>query len=124
MENNKKNARMEKVLYKIDDVLRLIDLELYKKGWKRGDLAKALGRGDAWLSRIMSKKRNLSAQTILDIANALDIDPASLLPGHNPEIKIGFEEYLRKVIKKELNNHCEEKHKELEPKQERNEDEK
>ena len=93
---------MEKVLYKIDDVLRLIDLELHKRGWKRGDLARALNRGDAWLSRIMSKKRSLSAQTILDIANILDINPACLLPGGNPTKQPDLEDYIKKIVKEYL----------------------
>lgn len=82
----------------IDDILRLIDVELKRRGWFRTDLAEALGRSDAWLSKIMNKKRGISIQALLDIANALNVDPASLLPGENPAELPTFEEYLKSII--------------------------
>ena len=92
-----------KPLENIDDVLRLIDIELDKKGWRRSDLVKKLGRTDAWLSKIMKKERGLSVQALLEISRALDINPASLLPERTEsEPKISFEEYIRHIIRDEL----------------------
>ena len=82
----------------IDDILRLIDIELKRRGWFRTDLAEALGRSDAWLSKIMNKKRGISIQALLDIANALNVDPASLLPGGNPVELPTFEDYIKSII--------------------------
>ena len=56
---NNFNGRAKK-MSNIDDVLRLIDLELRRHGWFRTDLAKALGKSDAWLSKILNKKRGIS----------------------------------------------------------------
>ena len=51
----------------------------------------------------MNKKRGLSIPTLFDIARALEIDPASLLPKtKNPEIKLSFEEYIRNIIRDEF----------------------
>lgn len=74
-----------------------------KKGWKRKNLVEALGKSDAWLSKIMDKKRGLSIQTLFDIARALEIDPVSLLPEiKNPKLKISFEEYIREIVQEEI----------------------
>ena len=95
---------MQKEKSTIDDVLRLIDLEIHKRGWKRKNLVKALDKSDAWLSKIMSKKRGLSLQALLDIAKALGIDPASLLPSdENKFSHISLDEYIRKIVKQEIN---------------------
>ena len=102
VENNKKNNIVAKNISKIDDVLQLIDLELHKRGWKRGDLAKSLNKTESWLSNIMNKKRGLSVQTILDIAKILDIDPACLLPGGNPTKQPDLEDYIKKIVKEYL----------------------
>ena len=95
---------MQKEKSTIDDVLRLIDLEIHKRGWKRKNLVKALDKSDAWLSKIMSKKRGLSLQALLDIAKALGIDPASLLASdENKFSHISLDEYIRKIVKQEIN---------------------
>ena len=87
----------------IDDVLRLIDVEIHRKGWKRKNLVKALDKSDAWLSKIMSKKRGISLQALFDIARALEIDPASLLPSDKNKIShISLDEYIRKIVKDEI----------------------
>lgn len=103
---------MLKKIYQIDDVLRLIDLEVYKRGWKRTDLVKALNRDDSWLSKIMHKERRLSVQTILDIANILGIDPTSLLPGENPKPKADLTDFFWDSIKERLDKYLEEKFRE------------
>ena len=86
----------------INEILRLIDLELHKAGWKRIDLAKSLNKTESWLSNIMNKKRGLSVPTLLDIAKALKINPASLLPGSNPIEKPEFEDYIKSIVKDDL----------------------
>lgn len=88
----------------IDDVLRLIDIEIHKRGWKRKGLVKALDKSEAWLSNIMNKKRGISLQILFDIARALEIEPASLLPSDENKIShISLDEYIRKIVKEEIN---------------------
>ena len=95
---------MQKEKSTIDDVLRLIDLEIHKRGWKRKNLVKALDKSDAWLSKIMSKKRGLSLQALLDIAKVLGINPASLLPSDENKIShLSLDEYIRKIARDEIN---------------------
>lgn len=51
----------------------------------------------------MKKERGLSVQALLEIAKALDIKPASLLPEKKEsEPKMTFEEYIRHIIRDEL----------------------
>ena len=100
----KKSFQMIKKFSEINDVLRLIDIEIHKKGWKRRNLAKALGKSDAWLSKIMSKKRGLSIKTLFDIANILGIEPASLLPSNEHKIPHeSLDDYIRKIVRDEIN---------------------
>ena len=95
---------MQKEKSNIDDVLRLIDIEIHKRGWKRKNLVKALNKSDAWLSKIMNKKRGLSLQILFDIAKILEIEPASLLPSDENKIShISLDEYIRKIVRDEIN---------------------
>ena len=100
---------MIKKISHIDDVLRLIDIESVKKGLKtRRQLAKALNKTESWLSYIMNKKRKLSIQTLVDIANVLGIEPASLLPSDENKIPHkSLDEYIRKIVKDEINKNKE-----------------
>lgn len=87
----------------IDDVLRLIDIETFKKGWKRTNLVEALGKTNGWLSKIMSKDRGLSVQALLDIAKVLGIEPTSLIPSNENKIPHkSLDEYIRKIVKEEI----------------------
>lgn len=105
---------MQKEKSSIDDVLRLIDIEIHKRGWKRKNLVKALDKSDAWLSKIMNKKRGLSLQILFDIAEVLEIDPASLLPKlNNPKPRLSFDEYIWFAIKEKLDKHIDEKLKKI-----------
>ena len=44
----------------------------------------------------------LSINLLYEIADKLGIDPASLLPGRNPEQKPEFEEYIRDIVREEI----------------------
>lgn len=104
IKNNKKTFQMMKENSNIDDVLRLIDIEAVKKGWSRRKLAQTLNKTESWLSNIMNKKRGLSLQVLLDIAKALGINPASLLPSDENKIShISLDEYIRKIVRDEIN---------------------
>ena len=109
MRKNKKNDDMEKIFYEIDTIFQLIDTEISKKGWKRGDLARALNKTEPWLSNIMNKKRKLTVQALLDIANVLGINPCSLLPGNNPTPKPDLEDFVWDIIKKRLDKYLDER---------------
>lgn len=93
------------------EVLRLIDEGIKQKGWNRTDLIKALNKTDAWISKVMvkfdikmGKKRKakeviLSVPMLLEIAEALNIDPKSLVPGTS---QISFDEYLEEKLDKKI----------------------
>lgn len=51
----------------------------------------------------MTGRTKLTIDLIYDIAEKLEIDPASLLPERtDSEPKISFEEYIRRIIKDEF----------------------
>lgn len=103
IKNNKKYFEMINKIPDINEVFRLIDIEISKKGWNRRKLAQALNKTESWLSNIMNEKRGLSVPILLEIAKVLGVDPASLLPGRTKsELKISFEEYLRHIIRDEF----------------------
>lgn len=86
---------------------------LEKRGMKPVHLARRLGLSDGWISNIMRYRRGSRALTIkllYDIAEKLDVDPASLLPDvKNPKTKIDFEEWIRSIIKDEIDKDKQEK---------------
>jgi len=102
------NLKMEKTTKpkkepKIDSrVLLKIKEAIKAKGWKPVRLAREFGYSDAWISNIMKGKRSLDVNTLIKIAEILDIDPASLLPGTNPEKKPAFDEYIRNIVREEI----------------------
>jgi len=88
----------------IDEVIRLIDVEIAKRGWKRRRLAQALNKTDAWISKIMSQDIGLSVEIILEIAEKLEINPSSLLPNiYHKSPSITLDDYIRNIVKDEIN---------------------
>ena len=102
--------------------IELIDVEkefvnnlnklLKERGIKPTWLARQLGYSDGWISNIMRYKRGEKAFTLrllYDIADKLNVDPASLLPNiNNPEPKITFDEYIDNRIEKKVEKILEE----------------
>ena len=56
-----------------------LDKELRERGWLAADLARASGLAEATISRIASGSRGLGVDSLIAIANALDVDPADVL---------------------------------------------
>ena len=88
-------------------VLRLIDLELEKRGWNQSRLAKEMGMSDSWVSRVLGGDIELSVPMLLKIAETLMVAPASLLPiielqGMEAAKPMTFEEYCRKIVQEEV----------------------
>jgi len=90
-------------MYKIDDVIFLINNALEGRGWKRINLAKALKISPSTLSKKMKKKRGISIQFLLDVANALGVDPASLMPSdQNKSHRLNMDNFIRTIVREEL----------------------
>lgn len=50
-----------------------------KKGVARSELARRMGRTNAYVTQMLSGDRNLTLRTIADVATALDVTPRVLL---------------------------------------------
>lgn len=59
---------------------------LKEKGITQRQFADMVGKEEAYVSRVMSGKYNISLETITQFAEALNIDPSSLLKLENDEI--------------------------------------
>lgn len=99
--------------YDYKDLARRIDKILVDQGRKRSALARDLGKTDSWISQVMSGKIALSHLGFLEIATALGVSPAALLPGSELHEKVagagaaaplffGLEEYIRRVAREEF----------------------
>ena len=86
------------------DVILLIEAAMREKNMNKAKLADALNKSRGWASQLMKNKINISVQTLLGIAMALNVSPASLLPGSNPKpSELSFEDYIREICKDEIN---------------------
>jgi transcriptional regulator with XRE-family HTH domain len=92
---------------KYEAFLKLLAAALEKRGRNQSWLAKEVGMSDAWVSRVLSGDIEVSVKQLLDIAEALAIAPASLLP--LVPIKTGdggqalsFEEFCRELVRQEV----------------------
>lgn len=86
----------------LDEVFDKIRESLKQKGFTQKKLAERLGVSEPTVSRIMSKKRGLSVEMLIEIAEILEIDPASLVPDSHPEKRPDFEEYIRQIVQEEI----------------------
>ena len=94
-----------------EEVRELINTELEKRKksksspFNEGQLADALNISSSWLSRMMNKEK-LKITHLLNIAEILGINPASLLPEtHDPEPGLSLDEHVRFVVKRELDKY-------------------
>lgn len=93
-----------RVLIKIKEVLKT-------KGLKPVHLARKLNYSDSWSSYLMRGERSLTINQLIKIAEILEVSPASLLPGENPEGKMEFEEYIREIVIEEIEKALKKKYK-------------
>ena len=88
-----------------EEVLRRIKHAMKEKGVKQTHVARALGLTFGGFSKIMKGNSRLTVTTLLQIAEVLGVEPASLLPEH-PDSKHGpaptFEDYVRRIVRNEI----------------------
>ena len=86
-----------------EDVIRLIEAAMRDRDFNKAKLARALNKSRGWASQLMKNQINISVQTLLEIAEVLNINASSLLPGSNPKPSgLSFEEYIRQICKDEI----------------------
>jgi transcriptional regulator with XRE-family HTH domain len=86
---------------KIEQTFQLVSTKLKERGLNQGDLAKALGMSEGWMSQVFSKDIKVTLQTLLDIAKILGVEPASLIPT-NAEDPQSFENLVRTICRDEI----------------------
>lgn len=92
------------VMRKRGEVGRLIEKALVDRAdgsWDQRDLARAIGKTEAWVSRIMSGNIQLSVKMLMEIAKVLNINPASLLPGSEDNSK-KFRDLVEEIVEEKL----------------------
>lgn len=75
-----------------------IKKELRNQGYTYESFASLFKKTGGWFSNIVNGYRKISIELLYTIAEKLNIDPASLLPGGNPAELPTFEEYLKSII--------------------------
>ena len=110
---------MESIIYddagvrNYEEVLRLLLLEVQKKGWNMTEFSKRMKRSPAWASQVFTgkklpggkrKKIDLTVSTLLEIADVLGIRPSKLLDDTSDYTvpTLSLNEYIREIIRDEL----------------------
>lgn len=106
------NNRLNK--FKGDKSVHKATLEKIKKEVKNQkftyeSFASLFGKTEGWFSHIMTGRTKLTIPLLYEIADKLGVNPASLLPGTNPEKRPEFEEYIRNIIREEIEKALEKK---------------
>jgi transcriptional regulator with XRE-family HTH domain len=99
MENNKiiTMARSPEDKEKIKEFRTVFEQVLSDQGWNKAKVCRALGRSDAWLSKILSGTRGMDVLDLMKIADILKINPGRLLPKSVFDKEDAEMETLRKV---------------------------
>ncbi len=63
------------------DILRRIRAAIGERGVKTSSVYRSMGRNRGWWFRLMSGKQTITAWEVVEIARALGVSPATLLPG-------------------------------------------
>ena len=99
----------ERVLAKIKETIREKG-----KGWSPARLGRELGFSSTWGNYMIKGERRLSVNMLLEIAEKLNVDPASLLPRpDNPRLRLSLDEYIWFAIKEKLDKYIDEKLKKI-----------
>ncbi len=88
----------ESLLY--NEFLKNVKGELKKKGLTYESFARLFKHGPSWIGLKMTGDREFSVRLLFEIAEILNINPSSLLPGGNPAPKLELEDYIIQVAKK------------------------
>ena len=80
-------------------------MTLAEKGWDQKQLAFALKKTEAWASKLLRNKKEISLDLLQQIADALGVKVCSLLPDSmlaNDERRKTFEEYVGDIVDRKL----------------------
>ena len=72
--------------------------EVKRQGYTYEAFALLFKKTEAWFSHMVNGYRKITIDTLLEIAEKLNINPASLLPGDNPVELPTFEDYIKSII--------------------------
>ena len=81
----------------VNETLRRIYEALFRKGWTQAELAARLEKSPAWMSATMNGKHSITLQTLHDIAEALGVTTASLIPVTKDQ-RVSFEDYIKGIV--------------------------
>ena len=82
----------------LEYVRKRIKEEVKSRGYTYESFASLFKKTEAWFSHMVNAHRKITLEALFEIAQKLGIDPASLLPGVNPNKKPEFEEYIKSII--------------------------
>lgn len=82
----------------LEFVRKRIKEEVKSQGYTYESFAQLFKKTESWFSHMVNGYRKITIDTLLEIAKKLNINPASLLPGENPEELPTFEEYIKSII--------------------------
>lgn len=76
-QRNRDAERQQKIAQEtlILDVTEAVFEQLEIQGKSKADLAKSMGRSNAYITQLLNGARNMTLRTLADIAFALDIEP-------------------------------------------------
>jgi len=72
--------------------------EVKRQGYTYESFALLFKKTEAWFSHMVNGYRRITIDALLEIAEKLNINPASLLPGENPGELPTFEDYIKSII--------------------------
>ena len=105
-----KMSTTNKIDINTQNVLERIRQVLDRQGLKDKEFAALLGRSAPGISLIMAGKRRITIDVLYAIAEKLNVDVHSLLPSKDqPGERISFEQYLRRLIREEIEEILEKK---------------
>jgi len=99
VENNKsvQMPRSSEDKEKIWEFRVAFETAIRDEGWNKAKVCRALGRSNAWLSKILSGARGMDVLDLMKIAEALKIPPSRLLPNSPFNNKNEDEKILKKL---------------------------
>lgn len=75
-----------------------IKKELKSQGYTYASFALLFKKTGGWFGNIVNGYRKISVDLIYEIAEKLNINPTSLLPGRNPKEQPTLEDYIKSIV--------------------------
>ena len=88
----------------LEFIRKRIKEEIKSQGYTYETFALLFKKTEAWFSHMVNGHRRITIDTLLEIAEKLNINPASLLPGGNPKELPTFEDYIKSIIDEHIEN--------------------